>query len=184
MSPSGKSSHGHLPAVIDPIQLAERGARLSGTLPLQGMARLAPSLLEGRGEVHVDLAFERGESDNVLLMHGRLRARLRVTCQRCLEAMDLDLEAAPWVMLLRPGARHAPGEENEPDTLVVDKPLSLSVLVEDELLLALPMVPLHEPGRCVAGARVTDDGGAGESQADGKSRPSPFSMLQKMKTTK
>jgi len=184
MSPSGKASHVHLPASIDPIQLAERGARLTGTLPLKGMARLAQTALEGSGDVFVDLAFERDEGENVLLMHGRLQVRLRVTCQRCLDVMDLELEAAPWLILLRPDARRVPREEDEPDTLVVDKPLSLSALVEDELLLALPMVPMHEPNRCAARAHVTKDGRAGELKPDEKGRPSPFSMLRKLKTTK
>lgn len=184
MSPSGKASHGHLPATIDPIQLAERGARLTGTLPLKGMSRLAQTALAGSGDVFVDLAFERGEGENVLLMHGRLQTRLRVTCQRCLEAMDLELEAAPWLVLLRPDPRRVPQEEDEPDTLVVDKPLALNALVEDELLLALPMVPMHEPSRCAARARATADSRAGELKPDEKGGPSPFSMLRKLKTTK
>lgn len=184
MSPSGKAAHGHLPASIDPIQLAERGAQLTGTLPLKGMSRLMQTALDGSGDAYVDLAFERGEGENVLLMHGRLQARLRVTCQRCLEPMDLELEARPWLVLLRPDARHAPREEDEPDTLVVDKPLALSALVEDELLLALPMVPMHEPSRCAARAHATESARAGELKADEKGRSSPFSMLQKMKTTK
>lgn len=184
MSPSGKMSHGHLPASIDPIQLAERGARLTGTLPLKGMSRLAQTALEGSGDVFVDLAFERGEGENVLLLHGRLQVRLRVTCQRCLEAMDLELEAAPWLILLRPDARRVPREEDEPDTLVVDKPLALSALVEDELLLALPMVPTHEPSRCAARAHMTGGGRVEKTKPDEKGRPSPFSLLYKLKTTK
>ena len=185
MSPSGKVSRGHhLPATIDPIQLAERGARLTGTLPLKGMSRLAQTALAGSGDVFIDLAFERGEGENALLMHGRLQTRMRVTCQRCLEAMDLELEAAPWLILLRPDARRVPQEEDEPDTLVVDKPLALSALVEDELLLALPMVPMHEPSRCAARALATADSGAAELKPDEKGRPNPFSMLRKLKTTK
>jgi len=185
MSPSGKVSQGHhLPATIDPILLAERGARLTGTLPLKGMARLAQTALEGSGDVFVDLVFERGEGENVLLMHGRLQVRLRVTCQRCLEAMDLELEAAPWLILLRPDARHVPREENEPDTLVVDKPLALSALVEDELLLALPMVPMHEPSRCAARGHVTESGRVGKAKPEERGKPNPFSVLHKLKTTK
>jgi len=184
MSPSRKASHGHLPATIDPIQLAERGAHLTGTLPLKGMPRLLQAALAGSDDVFVDLAFERGEGENVLLMHGRLHARLRVTCQRCLEPMDLELETTPWLILMRPDERRVLQEENEPDTLLVDKPLPLSDLAEEELLLALPMVPMHELSRCAARNYVTARGQPREVTQNEKDKPNPFSVLHKLKTTK
>ena len=53
-----------------------------------------------------------------------------------------------------------PGEPStiaadEADTLVVTKPLPLSEIVEDELLLAMPMIPGHASGECPAGAAKT-----------------------------
>jgi uncharacterized protein len=182
MSPSWKESHGHLPATIDPIQLAERGARLTGTLPLKGMLRLTQNCLDDSGEVFIDLAFERGEGEKVLLMHGTLHATLRVKCQRCLEAMDLALDASPWFVLARSEKRQDMLGE-EPDVLVADKPLSLSGLVEDELLLALPMVPMHELDQCPARAYVAarTDSGSKQIEEEGKS---PFSVLSRLKKTR
>ncbi|MBI5783641.1 MAG: DUF177 domain-containing protein, partial [Gammaproteobacteria bacterium] len=136
-----------MPGTIDPIQLAERGAHLTGTLPLKSMPRLAQGSLEGSGDVMVDLAFERQEGEKLFIMHGALRVRLRVTCQRCLEAMDLELKAAPWLILLKSGERREQ-QEGDADILLADKPLPLSDMVEDELLLVLPMVPMHAPDRC------------------------------------
>ena len=182
MSPSWKESHGHLPATIDPIQLAERGARLTGTLPLKSMPRLAQTCLDGSGDVFVDLSFERGEGEKVLLMRGTLRTSLRVTCQRCLEDMDLDVEASPWLMLMRPGSRRD-RLDDEPDILVADKPVSLSALVEDELLLALPMVPTHELSECPAKVYVRKEIGGGRQEADGEKK-NPFAVLDRLKKTK
>ena len=182
MSPSWKESHGHLPATIDPIQLAARGARLTGTLPLKSMPRLAQTCLDGSGDVFVDLSFERGEGEKVLLMRGTLRANLRVTCQRCLEGMDLRIEASPWLLLLRPEA----GQDrldDETDILVADKPLSLSALVEDELLLALPMVPTHALSECPAKAYVKKELDSGRHEADGEKK-NPFAVLDRLKKTK
>lgn len=178
MPSSWKASHGHLPVTIDPIQLAERGAQLSGTLPLKSMPRLAQGSLEGSGDVSVELDFEREEGEQVFVMHGRLRVRLRVTCQRCLEAMDLELEAAPWLILTKSGAR-LDQREGDTDILVADKPLSLSGLVEDELLLALPMVPMHAPDRCPVKVRAA--GIAPEPAA--RSGKNPFSVLGRLKKT-
>jgi uncharacterized protein len=105
-------------------------------------------------------------------MTGEVRARLRVRCQRCLEPMELGLAAKPALILLRPGEREDLAE-SEADTLVVDKPVMLSGLIEDELLLALPMFPAHAPGQCPAG------------DADGarQGRKNPFAVLQGLKKT-
>ncbi|MCR4300256.1 MAG: YceD family protein [Sulfuricaulis sp.] len=177
MSSSWKELHGQLPESIDPIQLAERGAHLTGTLPLRSMPRISQGSLDGSGDVLVDLSFERSVGEKIFLMHGDLHVRLRVSCQRCLEAMDLNLEASPWLILMKAGERLA-AHEDDTDVLVVDKPLSLSTLVEDELLLALPMVPMHEPNRCPARSYVVRDGHIGQEEKN------PFAVLRKMKKTR
>jgi uncharacterized protein len=182
MSPSWKESHGHLPATIDPIQLAERGARLTGTLPLKSMPRLTQTCRDGSGDVLVDLSFERGEAERMFLMRGTLRVNLRVTCQRCLEAMDLQIDASPWLLLLRPEA----GKDrldDDADILVVDKPLSLSALVEDELLLALPMVPTHDLSVCPAKNYVRKETSDAQKVPE-RERKNPFAALGRLKTTK
>ena len=182
MSSSWKESHGHLPGTIDPIQLAERGAHLTGTLPLKSMPRLAQGSLEGSGDVVVDLAFERQEGEQVFIMHGALRVRLRVTCQRCLEAMDLDLEATPWLILLKSGER-LERQEGDADVLVAEKPLPLSGLVEEELLLALPMVPMHAPDQCPVKVRAASMARPDAGRA-GRGGKNPFSVLDRLKKAK
>jgi uncharacterized protein len=145
MSPAGNT----LPAQIEPILLAEKGAQLVGSLPLKAMARLAEASLDGGGEVQVDLRFGHAEVGKVYEMTGRLRATVHVACQRCLEPMELPLEADVRLLLLRPGERPE-GLAPEVEALVVDKPLRLSELVEDELLLAMPMIPMHPADVCPA----------------------------------
>lgn len=137
-----------LPAIIDPILLAERGTHLAGTLPLRGMARLRELCLDDEGEVAVELRFGRAEGENRPRMVGRLQVTLHVTCQRCLERMDLRLSVTPHLLFLRPGEPEEAGIAE--DVVVVDRPLSLNALVEDELLLAMPMIPMHEPDACPA----------------------------------
>jgi uncharacterized protein len=159
-----------LPAVIDPVLLADRGTRLTGKVPMKGMSRLAEHCLDERGEASVDLDFRR--DGELREMVGEVRARFRVRCQRCLEAMELEVEARLGAILLRPGER-ADLVESEADTLVADKPVSLSELVEDELILAMPMFPVHAPGKCPAGA-------AGDALSGKKN---PFSVLQGMRKT-
>lgn len=149
MSPTGKIPQGQLPADIEPILLAEKRAHLVGVLPLKTMSRLAEASGDGNGVAEVDLHFGHAEIGNVYEMTGRLSAVVQVACQRCLEPMELALETHVRLLLLRPGERPE-GLAPEVEALVVDRPLRLSELVEDELLLAMPMIPLHPAEVCPA----------------------------------
>ena len=146
---------GGLPTTIDPVQLAERGARLNGTLAVDGMARLSQSGVGPLGTVEVDLRFERSETARLYRAEGQVRAILQVPCQRCLERMALSLDIQPHWLFVRAGAQHGSTPSHESDVIAVDRPLSLRELVEDELLLALPMVPMHDLADCPARQFVT-----------------------------
>lgn len=134
-----------LPVTIDPIQLAERGVSLTGRMPLKAMSRLVEANTDIGSDITVELEFHRIEGGKVCEMTGALQTTLRTTCQRCLQPLDLEIKAEPRLLLVRPGSEEALPEV---DVLVVDKPLELSQLVEDELILALPMYPVHAEGRC------------------------------------
>jgi len=163
-----------LPGSIDPIKLAEQGIRLTGTLPLKGMSRLAEACVEGHGEVVVDLEFGRRERDNRCVMVGQLSAALKLPCARCLEPVEIRIEASPELVLLRPGEEGL-DEQDGADALVVEQPVALNQLVEDELLLAMPMYPAHPQGQCPADT-VT---GAGR-----ENRNNPFAALESLKKGK
>ncbi len=143
---------GQLPVQIDPIRLADEGARLHGMLPGSGLSRLQGLLLaNGQPEqVAVDLCFER-TGQGVRRLHGTIRTQVEMACKRCPQPLKVEIVAQPQFVLLEPN-------EPEPDdceTLVVDAPLSLAELVEDELLLAMPMSPGHEEGECDAAFPLT-----------------------------
>lgn len=153
MSPTEKVSHGPLPAHIDPMQLAEKGAHLVGALSLKGMSRLRQACLDDDGEVAVDLQFGRDPSSDVSELQGTLRTAVRIACQRCLEPMVLELRTDTRLLLLRSGER-VDALAPEAEALTVDRPVSLSELVEDELLLVMPMVPMHPLAVCPAKQRI------------------------------
>ena len=160
-------------STVDPIQLADTGARLSGELPLKGMARLIESCRDDEGSVDIDLQFQRGEGDGLRTMAGSIVARVRLTCQRCMEPMHVELRSRPRVLLLAPGEHEELLEAG--DAIVVAQPVPLSALVEDELLLQMPMVPMHPADRCPV--KLARRGPQKQEQV----RPNPFSVLEKLK---
>ncbi len=158
-----------LPAVVDPIKLADSGTRLTGQLPVKDMSRLRALCLDESDKVSIDLSFERSGDRALGRMQGTIVAGLQVVCQRCLEKMTLVLRAESSVILIRAQDR----EDiiaRDTDSLVVDGPILLSNIVEDELLLAMPMVPMHDIDECLAG-----------EYRHRQERPNPFSVLGELK---
>src|SRR5229473_4632557 len=73
-----------LPAIIDPIRLADEGARLVGDLSAKPMRRLAAVCLDKDARISIDLQFDRS-AQKWRRLHGTITAVLRVACQRCLQ---------------------------------------------------------------------------------------------------
>lgn len=141
---------GGLGVTVDPILLADEGARLSGRVPIRNMARFTSQLLDDAGEVEVNLVFECSEGANLRRMRGRVVTSVTLTCQRCMEPMRVEVVTEPDTILLREGEPD-PGLPPEADVLTVGMaPMAVAELIEEELLLALPMVPMHALDECPA----------------------------------
>jgi len=160
-----------LPREIDPLRLADEGVRLEGRIPGETFPRLRELSAPGSTpeDATVVLEFER-TTHGVRLLHGTLRTRLTVICQRCLEPMSLELEAHPYLELRGPG-EPATGTE-EAEALEVEGPMHLSEWAEDELLLVMPMIPVHDEREC----STPETGMSHDAATEGKANP--FSSLR------
>ena len=127
---------------IDPWELAALGESLEGTIPLRRMPRLTSLLSSPEGQVNFRL--QAGTDDhNIHFIAGHGKTRIEMICQRCMQPMTL-----PLVVEFRLGLVHSQHEavgladEYEP---LVAPPDGVSVpdLLEDELILTLPLVARH-----------------------------------------
>ncbi len=74
-----------------------------------------------------------------------LHAQVKLTCQRCLGPVETSLKLERWFHFVAGEEEAAQLDaENEEDVLASTRSLDLHQLAEDELLLALPLVPRHE----------------------------------------
>ena len=167
-----------LPAFIEPLRLAELGRSLEGRLPLSRLRRLSELLADGAGDVEVNLEFLE-EAPGRPVVRGSLRASLRLACQRCLEPFDVPV-AIPVRLVVVHSDREAEGLDEGEDPLVADdQPVLLADLVEDELLLALPQVPVHPWGVCGSVVEATRAGQEREATP-----LSPFAALDVLRQGK
>ncbi|PRB82216.1 YceD family protein [Pseudomonas sp. MYb185] len=168
---------GPIPAHIEPRRLVDRGIVLKGIVPTAKMPRLSALLDAPAGDVQVELSFARDEQ-GVSAMHGHYQVEVAQICQRCLEqvVLALDTECDVGFVASDEAAKNLP-RHYEP-VIVDEEALDLHALIEDELLLALPAVPMHPMGTCQHPPGYQPDTAEPEEEAE---RPNPFSVLAKLK---
>ncbi|MCX7896584.1 MAG: YceD family protein [Rhodocyclaceae bacterium] len=151
-------------AAVDGHAFAATGGALVGHLMLADLPRLADLLLEREGSLACIIRGEEGVDAS-----GRRRAYLSLEiagslvlqCQRCLEPLSFECCLRRRLMLIRPGEPWPEDElyEDGFDAIETTEALGLRDLIEDEILLALPIAPRHEtcqpPARFEAGGRPT-----------------------------
>ncbi len=169
-----------LPDFIDPIVFADRQRQLSGEIALNRLTRLKDVLCGDSGAVRVDLSFSK--QGRLAIIRGTAAATLKVECQSCLQPMDwpLEIEINLAAVTSLEQADLLAGE-HEP-LLLEEEKISLNLLVEDEMLLALPDFLRHEQDCMNHQAAVAKD----EPKDDETAQPdsnNPFSVLAQLKNT-
>jgi len=156
--------------VIDCLAFAREARVLSGELPITGLARLHDNLsgTEGYLSYHIEGRMSEYDKPQLVLY---LKGVLLLRCQRCLEeinfpfALDNVLEFADDGM----GLTQEEIEDDAKDFLALQDELDAIELIEDEILLGLPLAPRHQ--NCTLPAikqRMNDD--------------SPFAVLKNFKS--
>lgn len=132
---------------IDPYKFATQAMNIKARLPLAQLKRLREQLLRTDGDVEVELNGVVDES-GVKVLRLRVQCELILSCQRCNEEMLIPVKS---LVNLSPvmSESQATSVPKGYDPLVTEgNSLKLKELVEDELLLSIPMVPKHPEGEC------------------------------------
>ncbi len=170
-----------LPKTVDPLKYADQNKVLKGALAVKCMPRLLDMLADDSGEVKVELEFDRDEQ-NLRVVTGRLEAELWLECQRCLSPVQKTLvsEFALGIVLSDEQAKNLP-KHYEP-LLVEPEELILRDMVEEELILSLPMFAYHE--HCGSGETESVSEKKDADEAPPAEKENPFSVLSELKVKK
>ena len=136
--------------VIDGLEFARTGASLQGAWPVAGFSRMRDALRTDEGTVQYEL-------QGVPQEQGRPALRLKVSgalqfvCQRCLGALEypLHIDVSLQLAATQAEVEAGPIEAEGPERILAGREMPVRDLVEDELLLAIPIVLRHE--RCKGG---------------------------------
>ncbi|WP_439520003.1 YceD family protein [Hydrogenophaga sp.] len=186
MKPPSKSAWN--PDRLDARAFAEARGHLQIDTPLTHLPRLRAEA-DGEEALPGDVRWEaRGElrpgasgGSPSPWLHLEARTCLPLTCQRCLGPVDTPLEVDRWFRFVADEATaEAQDDDAEEDLLALEPRPSLFDVLEDELIMALPLVPLHES--CPVSV-VFKAGDPGVEEDEVPTRKNPFAALERLKKT-
>jgi len=128
-----------LPAFIDPKRLAFQGTNLKGAFALAQMSRLGDMLCDIQGEAQIDWLFALDDKQRPTI-NGRLLAQMTLLCQRCLKPMLYSVDVQVALIVLTEEQDDEAGYE---PIILNSTQVSLIKLIEDELILAMPIIAKH-----------------------------------------
>lgn len=164
-----------LPTWIDPTRLAKTYSHLNGRVAFAQMERLRDSLCDVQGNAQIDWFFALDDKQRPTIVGG-LQAQLSMLCQRCLQPMSwaIDKQVALVILTHELNENEELPADYEAITLV-KTPLLLKTLIEDELILALPIIARHEV--CPSNEYQLPE----NLDQDLSCRNNPFQVLSKLK---
>ena len=164
---------------LDVKAFAQASARLVGHESLLKYERLAQ---EAKG-LHPDLKVDweaAGEVRTALggitqvWLHLKVQASFPMECQRCLTPVDVPLEVERSFRFVADEATaEALDDDSEEDLLAMSREFDLRELIEDELLMALPVVPRHDECPAAVPLASSDD----DFEEANTEKPNPFAAL-------
>lgn len=166
-----------LPRMVNPRKLAYQGVKLVGSIRAEDLSILVDAVDEVES-AEADLHFYISD-DSHMVVEGKVCGRVVMQCQRCLQPMPVtELQANVKVAVVRTEEDAAALPKSLDPWVVPDDEADLIALVQEELLLSLPVVAYHAEA-CVDKSWYSS-GDFAEVVVEEK-KPNPFSVLGVLK---
>ncbi|MDR2787597.1 MAG: YceD family protein [Candidatus Accumulibacter sp.] len=130
---------------IDSVTFAREGGLLQGELPVASLSRVLDTLTDAAGDLAYRVRGRMGPRDRPRLVV-EVDGVLSVCCQRCLEGIDHPVRIRSLLELIgdEEELTREEIEDDSMDFLTAQKELDVVALIEDEIILDLPVAPRHE----------------------------------------
>ncbi|MCC5854996.1 MAG: 23S rRNA accumulation protein YceD [Idiomarina sp.] len=166
-----------IPISVDPVRSAGKGLTFEGVVPSSNLKRLQEMLFSPSDDVEVTLSFDRDEQ-NIVYFRGNAKVSVELGCQRCGEPLKMPVTAefqyAPVNQKVT--AEDLPEYYDAAEMNELGEVL-LHPIIEDELILALPLVAMHAEEDCAIDRNAMTFGDL-PPEAEKKN---PFAVLQQLK---
>ena len=171
-----------LPVYVDTRKIFLQQAQIDGTVALERLSRFRSTLASDTATISARLQFSVNKSGQKLI-GGKLSADVEVCCQRCLQPFVINLADDINLVLFSNEAVAAVqlGSKLEP-WICEDYRLDLASVVEEQLILCMPIVNYHPGENCLDKLDYKKQGETQKSLAESEthtdSTTNPFSVLR------
>lgn len=163
-----------LPETVDAWRMVQGQRAFQGRLPLAGMRRLSDSLADTVGEVAFDLEFGR-DAYGIAFLRLHVDAGLPLICQRTLERYVQPVTIDQRLGLISREQDESGLPDGYEPLLITDGQLIPADVIEDELILTLPVVPVSP------GAPLEFTTGNEDEPVEAVAGENPFAVLARLK---
>lgn len=167
-------SYGPLPKKVDPRKMAEREVKFKGLAKIADMPRFASFLVDDSGSIDAEVEFAKDEQ-GLRVLSGRMSGSVSMTCQRCLEPVSIALQATLNLAVVLTEEQAENLTRSYDPLLMETDEIELLPVIEDELMLSLPLVPYHND------CSIKTSYGDVETARTQDEKPNPFSVLAQLK---
>ena len=168
-----------LPLRFDPVLFAKRGRQLAGKIAVHDLPRVMELAPKSDSEITVSMSFSTS-SLQFPMVKGTIEGEVVQSCQRCLGDAPVKIDGQFELLLVNPESLDLASEEGHEIFEYVGQHILTTALIEDELILSMPIVAKHESiDECDA---IAQQWGKefDEVPAD-KTRENPFAKLKDLK---
>jgi uncharacterized protein len=172
-----------LPTTVDYRKLSKDDATISGVVQIEDLGRIKEYLSESAGEVNVTLTFGRDQEWRPTIQ-GKVSSTLSMLCQRCLDSTQIFVEGEVDLAIVLNDEQAKLLPSHYSPFLVANDLIQLLPLVEDELILSLPMFANHDEGDCQIETSEANEAIAAVIEQSSGEKVNPFSVLAGLKADK
>lgn len=166
-----------IPQRLDPFKYIGGGLELAGSIALESLTRLDGLLVNQEGEVKISLRFFRDEQ-KIAVISGEIEAQVALICQRCTDTDKVLIASEFRFALLRKEQDMQNLSQGYEPLILEEAELDVYELIEEELILSLPLVHYHDDGVCSELFKKS----FGQIDVVTEEKPNPFSVLEKLKS--
>ena len=166
--------------VIDPLDFVRNAGIRHGKIPLIEFLRLQDFLFDSEGDVLYQISGEYDKNGKPGLQL-KINGTLHLCCQRCLGRLDQSIDLQTMLLLATSEIElNKLDDDDSVDAIPAVPELDVLDLIEDELILDLPISPRHQDGIC----EIRESESEKDSENAGKTAPrNPFAALEALKKT-
>lgn len=171
---SDQAPEKRLPKLVEPRKLATAFANFQRFVHADDLPRLSEAVIS-IDRVAVNIDFGRDEQGRPELV-GSIKAQLTLECQRCLEPMNYDVDRDIALAIVWDEAQAKALPKHLDPWIAGEDEADLAAILEEDILLALPVVARHAYD-CLDASLLS----TGDSEEVEDTKPNPFSVLAELK---